>query len=155
METHGFPFEYGIYNNYAMNEQYIFLGIQQNCWFFIHKIANKEFKKETSYQLMNCLINDNFIIDENNHCIIYEFDIEFNVIIISKKNLTFYKENLEEQYNKLLSVDRSANTTMLIYEYDYNNNVFYTKEVAYVIEKLDNNIDIKNISYIKCLKPLD
>jgi hypothetical protein len=137
-----------------MNEQYIFLGIQQNCWFFIHKITNKEFKKETSYQLMNCLINDNFIVDENTHCIIYEFDIEFNAIIISKNNLTFHKENLEEQYNKLLSADRSADTTMLVYEYDYNNNVFYTKDVAYIIEKSDNNIDIKNISYIKCLKPL-
>ena len=74
-------------------------------------------------------------------------DIEFNIIIVSKKNLTFYKENLEEQYNKLLSVDRSANTTMLVYEYNYNN-VYYTKEVAYIIEKLEN------ISYIKCLKPL-
>lgn len=138
-----------------MNEQYIFLGTQQNCWFFIHKITNKEFEKEISYQIMNCLINDTYITDENQTCIIYEFDSEFNVIIISKKNLKFNKENLEEQYNKLFLADRSADGKILIYEYDYRNYVFYMKEIKYHIDKAENNkINIKSISYIHCSKSL-
>lgn len=145
-----------------MNEQYIFLGIQQNCWFFIHQIVNEEFKKETSYQIMNCLINDRYITNKNITCIIYEIDIkctECNIIVIQHQlsnHNTFSKKTLEEQFDRLLSTDRTNDKKVLIFEYDYNIKAFYTKEIKHTIEKTkNNNIKINDISYVQCLKPFN
>jgi len=146
-----------------MNEQYIFLGIQQNCWFFIHQVVNEEFKKETSYKIMNCLINDRYITEKNITCIIYEINIkctECNVIVIqhqtSEHNYTFSKKTLEEQFDRLLSTDRKDDKKVLIFEYDYNIKAFYRKEIKHTIEKTENNnIKINDISYVQCLKPFN
>ncbi len=145
-------------------EQYIYLGQQQGAFFFIHTIFDSDkFDKSTSYQIFNCMINETMITTNDKIVIIYEINPKtdtMDVIIIqhyTNENIAqFDKPNLEQQFIKLMNIER--NHKILIFLYDNDNNVFYTLEKhVHVPRNLfgEDEVKIRNIDYMLTNKPLD
>ncbi len=91
-------------------DQYIFLGIQQDTFFFQH-LVRSQINLDMSSQIMNLLINENRITKEQS-VIIYEInDVTeiADVVYIRHENSSsksFNKENLVEQYKRLITTPR-------------------------------------------------
>lgn len=91
-------------------DQYIFLGIQQNTFFFQHLVID-QINLDMSGQIMNLLINENRITEEQS-VIIYEINGSTKIVDvvyirhIKDPSKSFIKENLIKQYKRLITTPR-------------------------------------------------
>lgn len=117
-----------------MSELYLYMGKQQNVTFFLHTVFDKDkFKPEISHQIYNCMIHDKFFTSADQSVIIFDlnpFTNKNDVICIQHTNnnniLNFEKDNLQEQLQRLLKVDRYHEMLVISYNYDIGGYEFYT-----------------------------
>jgi hypothetical protein len=133
-------------HNILMDEQYVYLGCQNDTFFFMHIVSNPEFKKETTDQIYNIMMHESRIISSNKNVVIYEFDMA-NIVIsaiiiqhISKLGgpIQFDKENLQTFFRSVVSADRND---MYVIRYNYEKKCFQTFE-------LDSDIISSTIEYL-------
>jgi hypothetical protein len=140
-------------------EVYLFLGSLDNVHFFFHMIFSNNFESNISHQIYNILIDNQFIDNNNEIVIIYEFNIskkEVNVISIqhinNEKYLEFDKNNLENIYPKLIDHDSHKNKKSFVIKYYYNNKSYssiYIDNFPQLFDGDDDNINKKiNINTI-------
>lgn len=147
-------------------EIYIYLGFQQNTFFFLHTITNHdEFENQISHHIHNCMINQGLIHDSNTETIVFEVDPvnnTTNAVTISHVDNThgaaeYDEENLGQQLKRLLSVERQEQP-VLNFVYDYNIKGYLTYEIPFKIPTIDSakiqTIVISNITAVKTSKPL-
>lgn len=135
-------------------ELFIYLGKQQNIFFFIHTVKNVDYDRSMTMQIYNCLISESMIFC-NDVVVIYEFDgDELNVIIVqhidNKANIKFNKNNLQQQFTKLLAMKRNHN--ILVFAY---NGVFLTYEVPVKLQIFNKIVIVNNILYENTAKTID
>lgn len=144
-----------------MSEIYIYLGKQSQVFFFLHTISEtKQFKHEISHQILNVLIHEGFVDNYENICIIYEInplDFTTKAIVINHANsqfYEFYKDNLENQLKRLMSLERTDEYIFSIsYDYKIRGYLTYDK-VPYKIPKREMTISLEGIEYIQTTKEI-
>ena len=129
------------------------MGSQDNTHFFI-KVKRV---RDTSAQIYNVLVNDNWIIENGENVIIYEYDdivllnndsvlMDVFITIIQhstkEKILRYQKDNLELMYSKLLNANRNE---MYVIIYDETFNVYK----SYIIDDKDEIYNIKKCIFHK------
>ena len=94
-------------------EQYVFLGLSQDTFFFMHLIKKRIFDSKISNEIYNILLKDSRISDTEQNVIIYEINattFEFKIIVIQHllkdKFKTYTLENLSSYYTTLINVPR-------------------------------------------------
>jgi len=143
-------------------ENYIYLGFQQDTYFFLHVISNiNEFNK-ISYcldnQIMSCMINNKMIISTDKKIIVYSTDgnvIYANCIHHNRDKKEIYdKNNLAIQLKRCIKtfLSRGDNRKTLIFSYCYSGKVFETYfidlDVSSLLLPLDNSaLAISDINY--------
>ncbi len=144
-------------------ENYIYMGHQQDTYFFLHTIFNKKKFTQSSYslnnQLMTYMINTNMITCVNKKIIIYTSD-GVNIYVNSIQHVRGEKEtydqiNLGFQMKRCINHVLSArgNTQkMLVFCYHYHDKLFETffidLDVSSLLPPLDKRgIDISDINY--------
>lgn len=146
-------------------EQYIYLGKQADVFFVSHVIHDYDkYTYDIDYNILNCLISQNFVENPEESCIVYTLDprnkkIYVRVIYNSVKKviLKYTKEELRKQYIKLVNIDR--NHKNFIINYDYNNKNYLFNEIDLNIKSQnldeDSNIKIDDVIYIKTFKSIN
>jgi hypothetical protein len=115
-------------------ELYIYLGAQNNTFFFLHTIYNTEkFKQEMSYQIYNTLIHEKYIQSPNQNVIVFDVnktDGTCTAVCMqhyeAEKKLLFRKENLERFFPALIKAKKKD---LFFVKYDYNINGYLTYEI--------------------------
>ena len=131
-------------------EQYIYLGLIDKTFYFIHRINNEQFSRSTSNYIYDILIYNKMINSNNNDVVIFEYDkFTSKVIIIQHaKNNTkkiYFLEELLSNYNQLLIKER--NTTFAIL-YNYKSNDYYVFELNINCPIINFILNNPEISYV-------
>ncbi len=114
------------------SEQYVYLGMMNDTYFYIHTVHNTEFKEPISHQIYNVMIDETMITEPKSNVIIYEFypDGTQKAIIIQHASNSikkvFSSDNLREFFNTLIAADRRD---MFVIVYDYDKKCYFTYEI--------------------------
>ena len=145
------------------DEIFIFVGIHNYTYYFMHTINYSAYDISIAYQIYNCLIHHKIIINPTYDIIIYDI-LENNLNIIKivhdlnpTKNRCFdpniFYKLANDKYN-------STNSDQLIIKYSYNNKYyslykFDTLEINNLFNIPFIELDIEHIQSVICLKPFD
>ena len=156
-----------------MSENYIYLGLQENTFFFLHKIHNKDKFNSLGYsldgQIMNCLINETMIATPDKRVIVYSIDTETNDINVTAMfhtdgtGCTYDKKDLYNQLMKCMNAlySKPENEDTLIFTYDYTIGGFQTFEILFDIYEFstlnfeDKHKEVTNIAYYSIKKTIE
>lgn len=129
------------------SEIYIYLGFQDNTYFFVHFIYNNNFTNEISYQIYNVMFNSKIFENKSitDNVIIYEFnDEKCNIISIHHINnvhkMEYEKDNLEDFFDTIKNNEKNE---LYIIKYDYSLDSYFT----YILDNedlIDSYLEFKN-----------
>lgn len=139
------------------SELFIYLGSQQNAFFFIHTIKNPmTYDPDVVAQVYNCMIHERFIYSKNKLVVVYEFNPLKNTIDcciiqhVKNKQIKVDKQNLEKQFVRLSNATPAKK--QLVFE--YVNNVFLTKEFDMELSTQPvKHITLDNVRHYVTKKP--
>lgn len=150
-----------------MDEVFIFLGSQQDAYFFMHTVVNEDaYKVDTGAQIYNCMIAEHMFYKPGNVVIIFDMHIggHVNVIVVqhteSEVMYKYDKHNLVTQFKRLMRADRGGHK-ILTFAYKSDIGAFVTNELsANQLPNLQNGITnieritiaIRNIEYMMSKK---
>lgn len=153
-----------------MSEVYIYLGLQQNTFFFLHKISEKDKLASLSYdlngQIMNCLINETMMRTADKRVIVYSIDTDTKKIYVTAmshidgKLMTYNKDDLYAQLIRCVEAYASKPTgeKTLVFSYEYTVGGFHTHEIPLEMpkelkmENLSDCSEIDSVTYYKITK---
>ena len=144
-----------------MTEPYIYLGTQQDTFFFLHQVQVEErFRPSISYQLLNCMINDGMVGDTNKACIVYDVykDNTIRVTAIQHKHSAnkrppYSVNSLQQQLARLLAASRKD--VMLVYCYVYDKVCYESYERQEQLPTIARLSIDRQVTYIETSKPLN
>lgn len=121
-------------------EQYIYLGLLDNTFYFIHKVNSDSFSEIISYYIYDIMICNKMINLNYNDVVIFEFDKHRQKIIIIQHDTNNMKkiytyENLSNTYRQLIE---STRDNIYVILYNYKNLDYFSFE----IEKKCPNINL-------------
>lgn len=143
-------------------EYFLFLGHQQNTYFFIHVVHNEDtYKGTTAGHLLNCLINETMVTTADKTCVVYDvYKDKITVTSIQHVDRVFKArydiETLQDQLTRLVTATRPPEQRLLAFGYNPDRHVFITYEtVKKPFPQFTITVPIKEpVVYIETSKPL-
>jgi len=154
-----------------MSEIYIYAGLIQNTFVYIHTVHDYEKYKNNNFsidgQIMNCMIHETMIHNYNQKVLVFTIISDEKRIAVTNithekgESATFNRENLGVLFRMCMQAlnDKDEDESQLIYEFDYELKFFKTYELKYAKDKLDINfnhvtVPIDDIIYVKSSKEI-
>jgi hypothetical protein len=112
-------------------EQYIYLGLIDKTFYFIHKINSDQFSAHISNYIYDIMIYNKMINSADYDVVIFEFNKNISKVIIAQHETNtvkkiYFVEELLNNYNQLLNHQRDNIFTIL---YNYKSSDYYVFEL--------------------------
>ena len=169
-----------IHNPITDNDEiFIFIGIYDHTYFFMHTINNSAYDSSIAHQIYNCLIHHKIIIDPTYDLIIYDIlENDINIINIVHNLKPTKDRYINPNKDRYINPNKDRHTDPNIFyklakdkynlnkadqltiRYSYDNKYYSLYEFDnFEINSLFNipyvRLNIQNVQNIICMKPFD